>query len=394
MKNLFLLNLMFFACLVACEDANVKTNDQPEVEDMPLEEVAKIVSELDMDHEHLQEVFDAVTSSIDNGYDQEYMMKELFTSPGTGVGEDRLTKSNAPKHYEEPLKMLIEAYLKNKVQTKSSEQNDITVEDYINYLKSSDIQIYWPYSENWDGKEYPVITFNPDYVAEESVGYKLVGDKLEKLIVDESYARNHPVWVINRNEDSSYPTLEILRKENPDLGEGGNITIKPQSINEDEPLKTLVLRSFEMKRNYDTWLAGASEFLVKVGAVENFTATTEAELKLYVPTVTDFMVVVRRGDMGMPIPFNAVLVSEWTSQLEMIAFMIMEDDGGTRTSWKCSAVVKVSSKSYGMEIVIPINTSDDIVWRGQLSSRYLEETNNEVAHFGDVDLVFDIRTHR
>ena len=102
------------------------------------------------------------------------------------------------------------------------------------------------------------------------------------------------------------------------------------------------------------------------------------------------MIVVRRKNVGVPQPFNAVLVSEWTDQLESCAFLITEDDGGTRTSWKCTALVRVASKSYGVEIDIPINTRDDIVWRGQLSSRYIQANSNLTGHFGDVDLKFEI----
>ena len=72
------------------------------------------------------------------------------------------------------------------------------------------------------------------------------------------------------------------------------------------------------------------------------------------------------------------------------AFMITEDDGGTRTEWKCTALVRVESKSYGFELKIPFNSRDDIVWRGQLSDRWIEHNSNVVGHFGDVDLTFEI----
>lgn len=111
---------------------------------------------------------------------------------------------------------------------------------------------------------------------------------------------------------------------------------------------------------------------------------------LYNPSVTDFMVVVKRNQVGKPQELNTVLVSEWTNQLQSCAFMIIEDDGGTRTSWECSAVVKYESKSYGFEVKIPYNSRDDIVWRGSLGRKYIEATNDLSGWFGDVQIVFSI----
>lgn len=102
------------------------------------------------------------------------------------------------------------------------------------------------------------------------------------------------------------------------------------------------------------------------------------------------MIVVKRNQKGIPLPFNAVLVSEWSDQMTHCAFMITEDDGGTRTSWDCTALVRVESKSYGVELKLPFSSRDDIVWRGQLASTWFERNNRQSAHFGDVDLTFEL----
>ena len=70
--------------------------------------------------------------------------------------------------------------------------------------------------------------------------------------------------------------------------------------------------------------------------------------------------------------------------------MIVEDDGGTRNTWKCNAVVKVESKSYGVELELPLYSRDDIVWRGSLSRRYLEKYSGQSRSYGDVDLVMEL----
>ena len=127
-----------------------------------------------------------------------------------------------------------------------------------------------------------------------------------------------------------------------------------------------------------------------MGSVDDFTASTEAELKLYNPKVTDLMMVVQRSHEGIARSVNAILISEWNPQMTHCALMISEDDGGTWESWKCSALVKIASKSFGVEITLPIRSYDDMVWRGQLSSRWLEVNNDISSRFGDVNLTFEV----
>ena len=374
---------------------------------VPLEDVAKVLSMVPVGAGQMEEVADAVKASSVNGYDEEYTMKDLFGSPGAGVGDDALPTRSASsgKVYERPLRDLLREAAADLYATRGSVSGDgeMTPDKFVEALSDSDVQIYWPYSERWDGKSLPIITYDPADGSSKVKGYYRGKDGIEEIDVDEDLARERPVWVVNRNDDSSFKTLEMLRREDPHWAEGGTIIVRGGNLScsesrvaaaplgSDSGFKSLILKSFAMKRNYDVWLAGASEFFVKCGSVEGFTASTDAEIALYFPAVSEFMVVVRRSQVGEDIPFNAVLVSDWTDQLETCAFIITEDDGGTRTSWNCSATVKYSSKAYGFEIAIPVNSRDDIVWRGQLSRRYIEKYNGIPGHFGDVDIVLELK---
>ena len=380
---------------------------------LPLDQVAQMLSELPMEPVHFKEVHRAVSSSSGNGYDEEYMMRDLFASPGRGVGEEDSGKSgNSVEEQSKslsdilPLRDLIIQYAENRAATKASGFDPGL---WLESLSSSDIQIYWPYSEDWDGETQPVFTYDPGDGSQVGVGWKVDTDErgarsVRKIEVDEKYAAAYPVWVVNRNSDSGYTSLDVMRREHPEWDNGGGALIIGGPVSSRAPgvplpeegtmaassVKTLILKDFTMRRHYDTWLAGGSEFFIKAGSVNDFVASTEAELQLYVPAVTDFMVVVKRKQLGQALPFNTVLVSDWTSQLTQVAFMIVEDDGGSLTQWKCSAVVKVASKSYGFDISLPFNTRDDIVWRGQLSRRYIEATDKIAGHFGDVDITFEV----
>lgn len=405
------------------------------------QQVAKLLSVLNIGKEQMDEVHRAVSSSSGNGYDEEYLMSDLFEMPGKGVGE---TSTKSMPQYSRPLRDLLREYVSSAtVPTRSpavfvksgavglKSPGDVTVENaqeglgfvpdeaFLETMQNSDMQIYWPYSENWDGNTSPIISFDPDDGSTTNVGYRFTVDEngeeyVEMMTVDEQLAMNEPVWIVNTNTDSDYMTLDLMRKQDPSWGEGGTVIIHPgknsqltrlcsdgnsasdlaETKSGDESTDksssmSLILKEFVAKRNFDCWFAGASEFFVKAGAVEDFHASTEAELRLYSPSITDFMVVVKRSQVGQSIPFNAVLVSEWTQNMSHCAFMITEDDGGTITQWKCTAKVLIASKSYGIDIVLPFNSRDDIVWRGQLSRKYIENNSNLVGHFGDVDIVFE-----
>jgi hypothetical protein len=381
------IELVFAAALAAvsflsCEelDDNVlkHTEDRKE-EAITLDDLARLLSSVPIGASQMEEVSRAVNTSTANGYDEEYTMKNVFASPGTGVGEE-ITKSE-PVVYDRPLKDLIAEAVRERYSTRSSEGG--SAEEYLASLSDSDMQIYWPYSDEWDGESLPVITYDPLDGASKNVGYTLSG---EEIVVSEEYARKNPVWVVNFNEDASYKTIEMLRREDPDWGSGGG-TI---SVKSEKDFKTLILRSFRATRPYDSWLSGASEFFVKCGSIEGFNARTEAGIAVYSPTVSDFMIVVRRNQVDKVMPFNAIIVSEWTDNLSSCAFIITEDDGGSRTTWKCSATVKYNSKNYGFDLEIPLNTRDDIVWRGQLTRNFVEKYSGRTLRFGDVSLVLEL----
>ena len=386
--------LVSAALLSSCDRADQPQSPLPDpvetpgsVPDLSVEGVAKTLSGLPFTLTQVREVFDGVSASSANGYDEEYPFSNLITAPGSGVG-DELLRTRANAEYSQPLRDLFSSLALP--QTRSG--------SFLRSLSDSGLQIYWPYSEDWDGKSMPTVTFNPDDASVDSpvrfgegrnVGYlrELLPNGawiVKEVVVDEEYARNHPVWVINRNEDAGHLTPQMVEALYPERA--ASVSTRAYA-----DVKTLVLKEFKAHRNYDSWLAGGSEFFVKCGALDGFSATTEEELKLYSPSVTDMMINVKRKQVGKSIRFNTVLVSEWTPQLEECAFLMVEDDGGKQTSWKANGVVKIKSKSYGFEVDLPFRRNDDLVWRGKLSGNYFEKYNGKPNRFGDVSVTFNFQ---
>ncbi|MCQ2153088.1 MAG: hypothetical protein MJY44_00730 [Bacteroidales bacterium] len=377
MKTKNLISLLLGACVVsACTWKESAVDNVPATDNVEqMSDVAKMMSDLPLGKEHLDEVFLAVNGSSDNGYDEEYMFSDLFTAPGKGVGGS--TKSAYRSPSGSCLRDLITEYVSSRRSTKAGSASE--AEDYLNSLSSSDLQIYWPYSDNWDGEEFPIVTFDPGYGSETNYGYRIrMTDSgarvVDSVVVNEAVAQTHPVWVINRNDDCGFTPLDVFSRANGPA---------PQSAS-----RKLMLKSFTMLRNYDSWFGGASEFFIKCGSVNGFSARTEAEMRNYQPSVTDFVVVVKRRYVGKAVPFDVMLISDFTSQMSKIAFIVVEDDGGTTTNWKCSAMVKINSKSYGFEMDIPYKEKDDIVWRGQIDASFFQEEDEVTGRFGDVLISF------
>lgn len=386
-KNKFAMLLLLAAsasCEIVDNDLSKPVENVNDSATIALKDVASMLANVPLQGIHLDEVYEAVTASAENGYDEEYTMRQIFENPGVGVG-GMATKG---REFDNPLKNLIAEHLNSVNMTKS--EGGMDAETYLQILTSSDIQIYWPYSENWDGETLPVITFDPENGSDSNEGYELVVNpdgsrSVKTVVVDEELAKQRPVWVINRNTDAGYSPVLLASTADPQT--------KTYSTQGEFTGRSLILKGIKANRNYDNFFAGAAEVWFKIGSVEDFTAVTEAEMYLYNPSVTDFMVVVKRGQVGKPLTLNVLLVSNWTDQMVNSALMITEDDGGTRTDWECTALVRVESKSYGIEMKLPFNSRDDIVWRGQLASKWLEANNGKAGHFGDLDVTFEVQEY-
>ena len=209
--------------LAACDKSNPSTPAPEPPPFVSLEDVARLLASVPLENEQMGEVHDAASASAGNGYDEEYRMQDLFTAPGSGVGDAGGTKA---AHYARPLRDLLrEAALA----TKASEEDP---EVWLDSLSVSDVQIYWPFSDSWDGSSLPVVTYDPGDGAAENEGYAFQADgTVQKVLVDEKMASERPVWVVNRNSDADYKSLELRRREDPSWGTGGgDILVKSAAV--------------------------------------------------------------------------------------------------------------------------------------------------------------------
>ena len=147
-RSIFLGGLCIFGLLVSCDpfdfDMN-EINEEKEESFTALEDVAAILSMVPLGQEQMQEVLDATGASAGNGYDEEYLMKDLFEVPGKGVGD---SPTKAAGSYSVPLKELFKKAASEYFATTKA-AGDVDAGEFLDSLSVSDIQIYCHCGEIW-----------------------------------------------------------------------------------------------------------------------------------------------------------------------------------------------------------------------------------------------------
>ena len=141
-QSIFALGIMIFS-LFSCDrpDSAGFDPDAP-IPPLTLSGVARLFSELPISAEQVREVHDAVRASTEHGYDEEYLMQQLFDSPGTGVGS--APGQTRASSYARPMRDLIRERLSDRVKTRAGAEAEI--EAFIASLSASGMQIYWPFA--------------------------------------------------------------------------------------------------------------------------------------------------------------------------------------------------------------------------------------------------------
>ena len=132
---LFLLAAGLSSCEVIDNDPDKHVQEKEDSTYIQLSSVAEILSEIPLGRIHLQEVHSAVSSSSGNGYDEEYTMRNLFTDPGSGVGDDKTRVRT--KTFTNPLRDLIKDHVYSMASTKADD--GIDPQAYLDMLTDSDL---------------------------------------------------------------------------------------------------------------------------------------------------------------------------------------------------------------------------------------------------------------
>jgi hypothetical protein len=103
----------------------------------------------------------------------------------------------------------------------ASQFSAVTWTDLKSFIDEDRVGIYFPYSENWDTRKLPTITWNTIEERNDNIGYEPIVNTngvimgFRQVTVDDAYAEANPVWIVKHY----YTANKII--EDGEYGDGG-----------------------------------------------------------------------------------------------------------------------------------------------------------------------------
>lgn len=209
-------------------------------------------------------------------------------------------------------------------------------EELIETIKTGDYQIYWPYSEDWDGSTMPVISFvdssNEDDEFIPAFAPVKHGGRIDvdTILVNEIYATTNPVWIV-RKSDIDYQALPNFSKG--EFTKNGVLfsTASKALSSTQQKVYTMKLGSFMASKHYDPWTKGGSEFMIYITETSVNTQLPGSPADLGATTQVNSIFVDRpRKTIKKKqwVDVNAIGISNWRPEVHKTTLVIMEKDWG------------------------------------------------------------------
>ncbi|MDO4715402.1 MAG: hypothetical protein Q4A44_03885 [Bacteroidales bacterium] len=371
---LLMVGLVFHSCSQDATGAVEESAVPKQVVNHQMEQLARVLSQLPLSLEVLTEVHQAVVTSQDLGLEESYYFQEILGGEASG----KIVRGASSK--QSLLGKLLEKHQSQLVRS-SNAREQVDLEE----LANSDVQIYWPYSEDWDGKTAPVITFVPEDDSQMwNYGFVFQKGRIDTIIVTEELAERRPVWVINK-ADLAYkdlPQLAMgeLAKNNTLYASKTNKTkrLKSAQIRGEDYIYTVSVGKMMSSRQHDSFWAGGSEYYFLCGSPSNFSLIEGTNRIAFSPKITKFLVYRSRKDIRKKrwVDVNLPLVDEWTDDLTEAAIMLLEEDQGRDKNWDKEVSVNFLGKKYKVSVSLPFNSEDDMLYQNVHHLNYFRSTSN------------------
>lgn len=319
------------------------------------EELASLLINSSIDLQTVSEMHKCVTAALEEGKEEQFALSDIQPN-----GKTKFTGTSFLVE-----KIIESTCLQNAVS--DSKQKTYDTETLVSLLQNSDLQIYWPYSEDWDGKELPTIVVAPSGKhIEEAMGMPLSPDgkatQASYVLVNEDYAMTHPVWIIKVEQKD--PFVQYI----PRKARNTNMVASAQSTN---PLYVWKLTKMKVTHQYDSLMDGGSEIDVQAA----YPALTG-----YTGMVTKHRVHFSRKEIRTEKEksLDLILNTNWREEQITNCLLVTEHDGGDPMNINMSTtfVNPDTNQSTTLTVTAQIQDDDDFIDQLTLDRDYVLRHEN------------------
>ncbi|MEN5197497.1 hypothetical protein [Sphingobacterium faecium] len=394
-KIYYLLATSGFLALSSCQkndSVNMNTTETTQIlklelnsflnKDDPYSNMAKIIANATLDKNIVEEVYHNAKLSISLGLDETFYFRDVVNDV------KKINKNIKSDLFISFINKNLNASNVLSQKTRSEGTKSALVDKAKSLLLEEDYQVYWPYVEDWDGKETPAIAFvdssnqhNDKIAALILSGVNPV--KFDTIIIDEDYATKHPVWVLSKKADLTYDEIPALAagertKGNVYFSKEEQLTSKSVVVKEalranvnssnstTNQIYNVKLGRFMATKQWDPWLKGGSEFYLlftetsvnsSVGGSANEIGSSTSINMIFVDRPRKTI----KKKQWVDVYKNAV--SNWRPEVHKSTLVIMEKDwegwGVDERKIPYDIPVTVGGKTYNIKGDIIIEKRDD-----------------------------------
>lgn len=357
MKNLLLVGVAVSTLfMVSCNNelesnlSNAESKLQTKVIEKSIEvsDVAQLISMVEIDDEIMNEVKMNTEYSRKYGLDEEYRFTDMI-------------KPNESKIYRSDHESAL--IRKMRIEYENQNSNELC-SNFFESLANTDIQIYWPYSENWDHSEKPIIVYGSE---DGKFVYQIKKDNNKCLIdtisISDKYLKENTIWIISMN-NTSYEEL-------PDF-------YNNEFVNKDGVVFLSKYASEKMNENRMSRKAEVGVYLDKIEALHSFEGGLAGGpelqfiwchgggLSLITPTtgfVNTYRYNMTLSEVGQPVQLNYRIRPYWPNEEITNVLVVLEKDGGKeRTGTRNIKYKDMFGKEITLTSTFKYQKNDDTIF--------------------------------
>lgn len=344
-------------------------------ENVRVQEVAELISSIDIDEQTMNEVKTGVDYSLKYGLDEVCRFTDILNPQ-----ESKLFRHSNVSYLSQKMNVEYGDCMElNRV-------SDMDKMNFFNMLKNSDIQIYWPYSKLWNGTDKPIVVYGSE---DNQYAYHPIKKANNIIVVDTiqvttEFLKENVVWVISNN-DTPYDELpdfckeEFVNKDGVFFYSQYAVNVLNKSRNLITPESGVYLDKIEALQKFEGGLAGGPEFQFYWCHADYFPGIMNTPKGSY----NAFRYNMSLNEVKQEIQLNYRIRPSWPSDERTNALVVLEKDGGKDRTGTRNITYRVNGNDVNVIVSFPYEKNDETVFDQIFEQRKIYGDDN-LAASGDL----------